>query len=74
MHEPTTSDGRTTSERSTGATPSRPTCERLVAVVVSEENRQDRLTVYPAGGSNDVTRTAWLTATADAFVDLDAWR
>ncbi|WP_394742340.1 DUF7511 domain-containing protein [Natronococcus roseus] len=74
MHEPTTSDDEPTRERPTDAAPSRPTTERLAAVVVSEENRRDRLTVYPADSSNDVMRTAWLTATADAFVDLEAWR
>ncbi|MDG5821351.1 hypothetical protein [Natronococcus sp. A-GB7] len=74
MHEPTTSDDETIQERSTDADPSRPTTERLAAVVVSEENRRDRLTVYPADSSNDVTRTAWLTATAGAFVDLEAWQ
>ncbi len=74
MHESTTPDNGTGRGRSTGAGSSRPTTERLAAVVVSEENQPDRRTVYPANRSNAVTRTAWLTANASDFVDLEEWR
>lgn len=40
----------------------------LEAVVVRYERRPDRRTLSPGGRA---TRTAWLTADVDAFVDLD---
>ncbi|TYL39349.1 hypothetical protein CV102_08745 [Natronococcus pandeyae] len=43
----------------------------LEAAVVEYETRPDRRTIYPADGADDRRLTAWLTANASAFVDLD---
>jgi len=44
--------------------------ERLVSTHVAYDDRSDRITVSPAG-VDDIERMAtWLTADADAFVDL----
>ncbi|PSP55044.1 hypothetical protein BRC82_07475 [Halobacteriales archaeon QS_1_67_19] len=46
----------------------------LRSVVVNYECRPDRRTVYPAGASGIERMSAWLTADANAFVELHAHR
>jgi hypothetical protein len=46
----------------------------LRSVVVRYESSPDRRTVYPVGVEEDERLTLWLSADADAFVDLDASR
>lgn len=48
--------------------------ERLESIVVRYEQRSDRRTVYPPGLSGVARASTWLTADADAFVDLEANR
>lgn len=47
---------------------------RLAATVVTYEDRPDRRTVYPLGTSSVARMSTWLSADADAFVDLAATR
>jgi hypothetical protein len=46
----------------------------LRSVVVNYEHRPDRRTVYPRGLSSIERMSTWLTADADAFVDLESVR
>ncbi|WP_306059685.1 DUF7511 domain-containing protein [Natronococcus wangiae] len=43
----------------------------LEAAVVEYESRPNRQTIYPADCAGDRKLTAWLSANASAFVDLD---
>lgn len=43
----------------------------LAAALVRYDGRSDRRTVYPPGLSSVARMSTWLTADADAFVDLD---
>jgi len=47
---------------------------RLASVRVRYDARPDRCTVYPPGLSGAARMSTWLTADADAFVDLEAVR
>jgi hypothetical protein len=46
----------------------------LTAALVQYDGRPDRRTVYPPGLSSVARMSTWLTADADAFVDLDSAR
>ncbi|MFW5964126.1 MAG: DUF7511 domain-containing protein [Natronomonas sp.] len=46
----------------------------LTAALVRYDGRPDRRTVYPPGLSGVARMSTWLTADADAFVDLDSAR
>lgn len=43
----------------------------LDGVVVRYENRPDRCTIVPRGGTHDEQVTRWLSADLASFVDLD---
>ncbi|MFC4247367.1 hypothetical protein ACFOZ7_10205 [Natribaculum luteum] len=46
----------------------------LETVVVRYEDRSDRCTLLPKDCSDDEKLTTWLTASVEAFVDLDDTR
>jgi hypothetical protein len=46
----------------------------LTAALVRYDGRPDRRTVYPPELSSVARMSTWLTANADAFVDLDSAR
>ena len=46
----------------------------LTGVVVGYEDRADRRTIFPADCRDDRLLTTWLSANADAFVDLEGCR
>ncbi len=46
----------------------------LVSTIVRYTDSPDRRTVYPPGLSSVARMSTWLTADADAFVDLDRMR
>lgn len=73
MSVPPTDDGRTPSRpRPPADVP--PGDVGLRSVVVHYDEGPDRCTVYPDGVPDQARLTRWLSADADAFVDLGARR
>jgi hypothetical protein len=64
-----TERGGTTATRDQPATP-----PRLASTLVEYSESPDRRTVYPPGLSSVARMSTWLTADADAFVDLGRMR
>jgi hypothetical protein len=46
----------------------------LVSTLVAYSSRPDRRTIYPPGTTSVARMSTWLTADADAFVDLESVR
>lgn len=46
----------------------------LTATLVAYTDRPDRRTIYPPGTTSVARMSTWLTADADAFVDLESMR
>jgi hypothetical protein len=65
MHDRSRGDDGVCSRQTEPAVP-----KTLESVVVRYEDRADRRTVFPADCPDDQVLTMWLSADADAFVDL----
>ncbi|NKE36459.1 hypothetical protein GWG54_11625 [Natronococcus sp. JC468] len=68
------SEDDASSERASDPVSSAPTSASLDSAVVSYEDRADRRTVFPVDCPDERKLTAWLSANATAFVDLEERR
>ena len=70
----TTSDAPIESAAADPAFPTEHPASQLRAVVVAYDRRPNRCTLCPRDIDSDQLKTAWITANASAFYDLDEVR